>query len=156
MESIFQNREKSQVGLHLMHESFYNARESKLDQIDEILKKIKVMKEFKNTHNSDYKSEFGKANFNTQNLQTKAFPLVNIDQLGDEPLMLNSSFAISSKIFDTSKNLPLSALHRELFEYNLGLVKPDLLDTYNTKPYISSLYCDKESKPNGSTNTMDV
>ena len=39
-----------------MHESFYNAREAKMDQVEDLVKKIKVMKEFKTSQNSDFKS----------------------------------------------------------------------------------------------------
>ena len=74
----------------------------------------------------------------TQNVQTKAFPLVNVSQIGDEPFLLNPSLSISSKIYDTKSNQPLSAFHRELFEYNLGVTKNECLSAYHGKPFISS------------------
>ena len=44
-EIINESRDKVEAKIYLKHESFYNARESKLDQIDEIVRKTKIMKE---------------------------------------------------------------------------------------------------------------
>ena len=69
--------------------------------------------------------------------QTKSFPIVDILEIstkGDDinQFTLNCSHAISEKLFGAS------AIHKDVFEYNLGITNNEFLSNYKQKPAISS------------------
>ena len=55
-----------------------------------------------------------------------------VDFLPCSDFKLNCSFSLHPKLFGTS------AFHKDLFEYNLGISKPDFLEWYGAKVAVSN------------------